>query len=247
MSTVAQRKLSEVQIDAFQHDLFASEQADHFLALTTGAPINPQKRLVDVGGGCGHFARLIQHKTGLSVRVIDSDRNSLALCRSTYGGEVEAIEGDALNPLQVGDEGVVCFNLILHHIIGATESETLNLQRSALNAWDGHAEFLFVNEYAYDSFIPRASGWLIYQITKSRALSFLASVISRYVPSLKANTFGVGVRFRANEEWASLFQRWGYDVVATVRGAPERISLARRLLLIRVTSRDSFLLRRAGD
>ena len=64
------------------------------------------------------------------------------------------------------------------------------------------------------------------------------------VPSLRANTFGVGVRFRAADEWSKLFRQAGYEVVASQRGSDERVSLGRRMLLIKSCRRDSFVLAR---
>ena len=43
-----------------------------------------------------------------------------------------------------------------------------------------------------------------------------ASYGSIVVPSLKANTFGVGVRFRAHGEWLRVFESAGYDVKSSV-------------------------------
>ena len=86
---------------------------------------------------------------------------------------------------------------------------------------------------------------MIYAITRSRPLSALAAAVSRWVPSLRANTFGVGVRFRARSEWVRVFESVGYRVLASVRGPEETVSAARRLLLIRSCRRDSFVLARA--
>jgi hypothetical protein len=62
------------------------------------------------------------------------------------------------------------------------------------------------------------------------------------MPSLKANTFGVGVRFRSGNEWTKIFDNSGFVVEAELKGEEEFISLPRRLLLIKSIRRDSFLL-----
>jgi len=112
----------------------------------------------------------------------------------------------------------------------------------ALDRWKGSGTCLFVNEYIYDSWVKEWSGSLIYQITTSRLLSAMAGFVSRFVPSLRANTFGVGVRFRAEQEWRRLFAAEGWRVVGYLRGREEEVSLPRRMLMIRSCRRDSFLL-----
>lgn len=236
--TTQQKTLSAQQIEAFYHDHFVEAQLRNYLILVPPAVPAP-RAIVDVGGGCGFFAEGLKRAAGLSVRVLDMDPASV---RSCHAKDVEAEVGDALQPPLRGDEDVACFNLVLHHLVGRNEADTTALQKRALASWRGQAQAVFVDEYIYDAWFANASGRLIYAITSSRALSAIASAVSRVVPSLRANTFGVGVRFRAHDEWCQLFESIGYRVVATVRGAEEGVSLARRALLIRSCRRDSFVL-----
>lgn len=231
-----QRKLSANAIQAFYHNDFVVDQTRDFLELSR---TDPEGGVVDVGGGCGFFARSIQECSGRLVRVIDMDPRSVEVCRE-HGTEAEL--GDALNPRHKGDEAVVCFNLILHHLVAQSEGRTRALQQKALGVWHGQAKAVFVNEYIYESFVSTASGWLIYRITKSRALSTICKLISRVIPSFRANTFGVGVRFRAHQEWRELFAESGYEVAGCRIGKPEHISPPLRCLLIREIRRDSFWL-----
>ena len=233
-----QATLTQTQIAAFYHDEFVDSQVRGYLALVP-ALVPAPRAVVDVGGGCGFFAHSLSHAAGVRVRVIDMDPASVASCRDK---RVEADIGDALSPPRRGDEDVVCFNLILHHLVGRSEAATLELQKQALLAWRDQARVLFVDEYIYDSYAANLAGRLIYAITSSRWLSFIASAISRVVPSLRANTFGVGVRFRAHEEWRRIFESVGYEVVASIRGPEEHVSPARRLLCIRSCRRDCFAL-----
>ena len=119
------------------------------------------------------------------MRVIDTDPHSVRTCLAKG---VDAALDDALAPHLRGDEDVVCFKLIQHHLVGPDEAATLALQRQALAAWRPRARAVFVNEYIYDSHFATLSGRLIYEITSNRALSALASVLNRVVPSLRANT-----------------------------------------------------------
>ena len=175
----------------------------------------------------------------MKVRVLDTDEQSVAACHEQA---IEAVCDDALAPQIRGDEEIVCFNLILHHLIADDERSTKQLQKKALNVWSTNARYVFVNEYVYDSFIGNLSGRIIYEVTRSKLLSKIGALVSRFVPSLRANTFGIGVRFRSHTEWERLFQESGFKVVSRVKGQVEPLSLARRMLLINEKRRDSFLL-----
>ena len=177
----------------------------------------------------------------MQVRVLDSDIRSINLCKEAG---IDAVQDDALNPTIAGDESIVCFNLILHHLVGTSEQETYRLQEHALSVWRSTARMIFVNEYIYESYIfKNFSGWLIFQITSSSLLSKIGNFLAKFAPSLKANTFGVGVRFRSHTEWREIFYSLGFDVIDTVIGPQEYVSLPRRCLLIKNCRRDSFLLK----
>jgi hypothetical protein len=233
-----QKILNADQIAAFYHDVFVQQQVEHFKKIALHI-VEPGKVIVDMGGGCGYFASVIKRELNISTRVIDMDPVSVESARSLG---VEAVVGDALRPVKKQDESVACFNLILHHLVANSETETLALQSSAISAWRENNVKVFVNEYIYESWIANFSGWLIYQITKNKLLSAIGSAVSKVVPSLKANTFGVGVRFRSNSEWKKIFEKSGFFVKDELRGEPEFISLPRRMLLIKEIRRDSFVL-----
>ncbi|QPQ54430.1 hypothetical protein IC614_08735 [Allosphingosinicella flava] len=237
MEAIAQRKLSSEQIEAFYHTEFVDDQVRDYARLmqdTNGCGV-----VVDIGGGCGYFARALADSIGQPVRVIDQDPQSIQACRDMA---VEGRLGDALLPEVEGDEGVVCFNLILHHLVGRNELETRMLQSQAVRTWHGRSKAIFVNEYIYESFVPNASGRFIYAITGSRILSFIGRQVARFIPAFRANTFGVGVRFRSHDEWKKLFEYAGFTVASATKGRPETISLPLRLLLIKTIRRDSFRL-----
>lgn len=237
----SQQTLSKNQIEAFYHDNFVETQVRDFIALLGSSVETAAGSVVDVGGGCGYFAKALQATAPLKVRVIDTDMQSVAYCKLVG---IDAAQGDALDPVIAGDESVVCFNLILHHLVGKSDEETSDLQRRALSAWHSKVPAIFVNEYIYESYVLNGfSGWLIYQITSNSQLSKLGNLIAKFLPSLKANTFGVGVRFRSSAEWKKVFESLGFNVVATVTGEQEKISLPRRMRLIKNCRRDSFLLK----
>ena len=59
------------------------------------------------------FAKALQNRIHQKVRVLDSDSQSVDFCKQEG---IDATYGDALNPAIVGDEKLVCFNLILHSL-----------------------------------------------------------------------------------------------------------------------------------
>lgn len=231
-----QQKLSPSQVAEFYHDEFVQDQARDFGELAK--PLDDGV-VVDIGGGVGYFAERVRAVFGYPVRVIDMDPESVAQCEARA---VPAQRGDALNPPVSGDEGCVCLNLILHHLVGRGEKRTRSLQKAALAAWNSGDTPVFVNEYIYESFVGTVSGRLIYAITSSQLLSAMAGFAARFIPAFRANTFGVGVRFRAHDEWITLFHEVGFKVDAVRIGAEEPVKLPLRLLLIKAIRRDSFLL-----
>lgn len=233
-----QRTLNSEQVSAFYHDQFVQQQVEHFRKIAL-PNLHKDKVVVDMGGGCGYFASAIKKEIDIPVRLIDMDPKSVESAKMLG---LEAMVGNALQPIKKNDEGVICFNLILHHLVANSDSETLAIQMSAISVWRENKVKIFVNEYIYESWFANISGWLIYQITKSSLLSVIGNSISRAVPSLKANTFGVGVRFRSNSEWKDIFKECGFLIKEEQKGKKEFISVPRRLLLIKEIRRDSFLL-----
>lgn len=237
---MSQRILAPDQLAAFYHDTFVVEQVRDFTRIS---PLTSGK-IVDIGGGCGYFARALKSSLPeIDVTVLDIDRPSIQFCER-HGTAAESANALSLAPS--GDERGACFNLILHHLVGPTEGETLANQRRALAAWTGAGIPIFVNEYIYDSWFGDFSARLIYEITSSKFLSAICGIVSRFVPVLRANTFGVGVRFHSRKAWIKLFESAGYDVAASTRGPEEGIG-AIRLMLVRSIRRDSFLLQPASQ
>jgi hypothetical protein len=231
--------LDEQRLSEFYHDNFVSDQVRDF-GILLGSTIQKHDVIADVGGGCGYFAAAIRDKFDVHAIVLDSDPGSVSACRSAG---IEAELFDAVAPRFRGDEDAATFNLVLHHLVGTSGAKTRALQTLALAAWRQHCRHVFVNEYIYESFLtPGLSAWLIWVVTSSRLLSSLASLVGRVIPSLRANTLGVGVRFRTAPDWKQVFENAGYAVLDHVRGQDEPVGAARRVLTIRTIRRDSFLL-----
>ena len=108
-----QKTVSQDQMTAYYHDQFVENQVEDFIALSGFSVNAPLENIVDMGGGCGFFAKTLQKRIDQKVRVLDSDSQSIDFCKQEG---IEATYRDALKPTVVGDEKLVCFNLILHSL-----------------------------------------------------------------------------------------------------------------------------------
>ena len=237
-----QTTLNPDQLEAFYHDEFVRDQINDFdflIGTQLKATNVSDSVVVDLGGGVGYFANELKRRFGYTVRVVDMDPVSIEKCREK---ELQADVGDVIALPPKGDERVVCFNLILHHLIGKSPLDTYKLQSKALINWQHNGNAIFVNEYIYESYIPGFSGWVIYKITSSQLLSSIGKLVSRIIKAFKANTFGTGVRFRSDSEWIALFANAGFIVTSQTIGKEERVAPPLRLLLIKSIKRNSYLL-----
>jgi SAM-dependent methyltransferase len=239
-----QSTLNSDQLSKFYLNNFATRQSQHFLFLTKEINIM-RMAVLDIGGGIGAFARALKSKSSMEVIVLDSDEEAVRICKEYKSNEIaiNAVIGDALNPPRLDDVGIVCFNLILHHLVGKDEAETKELQKKALTYWRDKAQYIFINEYIYDSYILNCSGRIIYLFTSNKILSKIATLVGKFIPTLRANTSGVGVRFRAHKEWVKFFDECGYKVAGKVIADNDYVSPFLRLLLIDKIRTDSFLLK----
>ncbi len=234
-----QKTLNATQLSEFYINVFVDDQVRDFKSFFSDVNNPISGTVIDIGGGVGYFASTVKSDLAHVVRVIEIDPVSVQYCKNSG---LEAEIGDAINYVPKGDEVVVCFNLILHHLVANSEKKTKSLQASALRTWKSKSRRLFVNEYIYESYIPNISGWLIYQITSSLVLSAIGKMVSKIIPSFRANTFGTGVRFRSHDEWKKFFTDEGFQVTKSIIGVNEPVALPRRMLLIKNIRRDSFLL-----
>ena len=139
-----QTTLSKKQLEYYYEDFGDDTQTEHFIRLIPQKYLLSTNVIVDIGGGVGYFASSIRSRIELKVRILDIDSVAIDQCRNKG---LTAIFCDALNPSIQGDEDVVCFNLVLHHLVGEDERSTLNMQKQALNVWKNHAKLIFINEY----------------------------------------------------------------------------------------------------
>src|ERR1017187_6687189 len=121
-SSPQQAVLNRDQLDAFDFDGFVESQylALRMLVSENNIYLDANDYIVDIGGGRGYFAKRISALHS-RVRVYETDPKSIDHC---YSIGIEARLVDAVRPEIMGDEKIICFNLILHHLIGSTDTET---------------------------------------------------------------------------------------------------------------------------
>jgi len=223
----SQKKLAESQLAEFNHGGFVPDQIRAFLELTRHPDIDAVRAgdglVLDVGGGHGLFASALQEGGHEMVRVVDTDAAAILSC---VGKGIDAIRGDVLSEDMRESGQYICFNMILHHLVGKGERDNRSLQKAALGKWRGRFRYIFINEYVYESpVIDGLSTWLIWTVTSSRVLSVVAKALSTFIPSLRANTFGVGVRFRSLRGWRQLFGECELKEIGYRPGQPEAMAL----------------------
>jgi hypothetical protein len=138
-----QRTLNTAQLSEFYINVFVDDQVRDFKLCFLDKHKLIAGAIVDMGGGMGHFASTVKQDFANVVRVVEMDPVSVENCK-VCGLEAEI--GDATNYVPRGDEAVICFNLILHHLVSNTEVDTRRLQSIALRTWAGNSHRLFVKD-----------------------------------------------------------------------------------------------------
>ena len=192
--------------------------------------------LLDVGGGVGYFVLALQQEfPNMRATILDLDESAISKAKSNG---LDAVVGSVLKPppsIHLQKFDIVCFNEVLHHIIAASDRNTCKLQQLALLRAKGlasQAGSIFINELCYEGKVfSDSSSAIIFHLLTNPLLSKIVASISAFVPSLKANTVGVGIRFRPYGGWVRLIESAGFQLSKKCEGAVEKPSFAKRLLL----------------
>ena len=190
-----QIKLTEAQNAAFDQEYFANDDFNWLVAKLQSTFDRPI-RLLDVGGGNGIFIdRLIEAVAVSEATNIDLSEALLAKNKQNK----TIIKGSILDYQFPHDTyfDMISINWMLHHMVAASEHETVLLQQATIAACRRYLAkdgVILISENDYRSWLCAGySGALIYWLTRSRSL---APLIGKF-----ANTAGVGVRFRPSGQW----------------------------------------------
>jgi SAM-dependent methyltransferase len=216
------RHTDQVQLDDQQLEAFDQE----YVSTPIWTALEPQlrrhlgagpARMLDIGGGNGMFAdRMLEAFDELSVVVLEPAAN-LAEANTVRQRKHVVVGGTAdLDGLD-GTFDLICFNWVLHHLVGSDAKTTDRLVADAFIEAAARLSptgniLVIENDYrgAVADDLP---GRLIFELTSSKALTTITT-------RLGANTAGVGVRFRSNAAWRSTFLDHGLLVAWSWESEP---------------------------
>jgi Methyltransferase domain len=165
---------------------------------------------LDVGGGNGVFAdRLLEYYPMSRGAVLD---NSQLLLNKNVANSRKTIICDSvenLNELETKYD-LICFNWLLHHLIGNSYVETRKNISTAINTvipllTDRGRVSIFENMYN-GSVIDGLPSLLIFTLTSSKA-------IAGFTKKMGANTAGVGVCFLSQKQWVQVLDKTSLKIL----------------------------------
>jgi Methyltransferase domain len=171
---------------------------------------NGDFNFLDVGGGNGVFAdRLLDYYPNSKGTVLD---NAQVLLDKNQINPRKIIICDSVENLDSIENkyDLICFNWLLHHLVGNSYSETRKNMSTAINAViplltsRGRVSIF---ENMYDGLvIDGLPSRIIFTLTSGKAI---AGVIKK----MGANTAGVGVCFLSQKQWIETIGRTGLQLV----------------------------------
>jgi len=167
-------------------------------------------RFLDLGGGTGRFADLLLAHYPLAEGCV-FDNSALLLARNKLDPRKQLICDSAEHLGNIdGRFDLVSVHWLLHHLVGDSYAQTTANQRAVLGGLAGLLTgcgriSLFENNYQ-GLVLSALPGWLIYEATAMRSLAALTR-------RLGANTAGVGVCFRSEQQWRAMIAATGFKIV----------------------------------
>jgi len=238
------RKLSESQLQTFDHDYVPAELADGISRAICAQFPAGRFSFLDVGGGRGFFADKILNSFPSATGTV-LDNSELLLYQNEHDHRKKLVLASATqlsSSLKGKKFDVIFFNLSLHHFVDASYRKTRQLQRDALSQAKSvlaPGGAIVVTENLYDGmFGSELPGYLVYLLTSSR---LLAPVVKR----LGANTAGCGVCFLSTRGWRREFEMLRLaemDFREVPQPAPPWLKVRLLLLTVRSRSRAFFWL-----
>jgi SAM-dependent methyltransferase len=228
--SAATRQLAEDQLAAFDREFVTDVIWEAFASEVRKDFPDGIFSFIDLGGGNGVFAdRVLRNFPKSTGTVLDNapsllEKNVPHERKTVVLGGIEQIE--SLLPGRRFD--VVCFNWVLHHLVGSTHEASTKHQCKALQDAAGLLSpngRISVIENFYDGWLFDAlPGRVIFELTASKALAGL-------IRSMGANTAGVGVCFRSRNDWHKTMSASGLSVRNTQVDYIWRTSLPKKALL----------------
>lgn len=204
------KQLEDSQLETFNTEYVTDQRWQIIKAQIDKDFPNGDFNFLDVGGGNGVFAdRLLEYYPKSKGTVLDNaqvllDKNQINPRKTIVCDSVEN-----LNSIEIKYD-LICFNWLLHHLVGNSYSETRKNMSTAINAVIplltpyGRVS-IFENMYnglAIDGLPSK----IIFTLTSSKAI---AGVIKK----MGANTAGVGVCFLSQKQWIETISKTGLKLL----------------------------------
>jgi len=200
---MATRTLSNEQLEAFD----SPYEEGYFRAFErcVERDFGDSFSLLDIGGGNGGFAdRVLARWPRAMVSV--ADNSAMMLAKNRPDPRKRLVERSATDLSGIGRFDIVCFNCVLHHLVGASYALSLsNIQSALANAGAilNERGRVSVNENPCNGIVfDRAPGRILYSLTSARS-------IANIVRAAGGNTAGVGVCFQSTTQWKRHFANAG--------------------------------------
>ncbi|WP_301102380.1 methyltransferase domain-containing protein [Propionivibrio sp.] len=208
-------KLAEARVESFDHDATAVHAVAPVVdAIRRLSSLNNNFKLLDVGGGNGSFLdtmlKALPESTGTLVEMSKGMADKNETCdRKTIVCE-NFLEWAKATEKCSARYDVIFFNFVLHHFVGNNRSQSILLQKTAINAAQSilaDGGLIVVYEIHYNGlFQDEIPSRLIHTLASSRILAPLTR-------RMGANTAGYGVCFHSERYWRSLYSRHGLRIV----------------------------------
>lgn len=215
------KKLDDDQLKTFDTDYAREERWDALEAAISasveangGQPVE----ILDVGGGNGAFAdKLINKFECIHVTVLDNAE--VLLDKNVEHPRKSVVLSSAADLSKaVGNKkyDLITYNWVLHHLVRDSYSDT---REGVVDVLNQSRALLKVNG-AISIFENNFDGMLIDNLP-SRIIFHLTSISGKLLSTILrragANTAGVGVCFRSQKDWISVFNESGLSIQKTTQ------------------------------
>ena len=212
MSAKAIKRLKDYQLKKFDKKSLTGKKWQHIRSLIDKNFPSGRFYFVDLGGGNGLFAdRIFDHYPQANGLVLDNSQTLLKLNKPHPNKAIVHDSAENIDQILNGQQiDIIFMHFVLHHFVTDNYQGTREMQRNIIsNAANilSSGGFIGIFESIYDGrFIDNLPGWLIYNLTSSKAISFLIRLAG-------ANTAGCGVCFLSKKEWDKEILSSGCEVV----------------------------------
>ena len=203
-------------------------------------------RILDIGGATGDFAYGVKrHFADASVQAYVVDPATYATwAPEALGKEVQFICDSSENlekrfPPKSFD--LIFANRVIHHFVQAGWRESLagieGVMCSVRKILKDDGLFCIMDHFYDGRFVDCSSSFLVHAFT-----SIKNPTIAALVKRMGAESAGVGTCFLSEKMWMERLAKTGFEIRHIERTQPDRMTLAKALLMFKSASRDNIII-----